>query len=84
MFVRSAKGEAAGPLGNLQRADLLSLAIIDIDLVAGDVYVARLVAHNRCAPAFREDARGQLPILFQLCAICFPVVLAGQKSFIAR
>ena len=76
-FVRSAKGEAAGPLGNLQHTNLPSLSVIEIDLVAGDVYVARFVAHDRGAPAFREEVRDQLPILSQPCAICFPVVLAG-------
>ncbi len=83
-IVRAAKSEAAGPLGNFQHTDLFSFAAIDVDLVAGDVCVARFVAHNRRAPAFRKKACGQFPILSQLYAIGFPVILAGQKSFIAR
>ncbi len=43
-LVGAADGEASGTLGDLQDADLPALPAVHIDLVAGDVHVARCIS----------------------------------------
>src|SRR5450631_2920279 len=81
-MVEAAEGQTSRPLRHLQHANLFSGAVIDIDLSAGDVDVARFVGQHRRAPSFREYYGRERSIL-QLRRIGSSVVLADHIMVVA-
>src|SRR4051794_30881161 len=75
----SAKRQAAGPLGNLENADRLSVAIVDPDLIACDEDVAGNIRDDRCAAALDEDGTAELAVWLERHAVGAAVIFARQE-----
>jgi hypothetical protein len=56
-MIAAAKAQAAWPLRHFERPGLVAVAVIDVNLIPGNVNVARSVGDNRSPSAFRKQSR---------------------------
>jgi hypothetical protein len=59
VMIRSAEAEARRTFGNLEDAELLTRAVVDIDLAAGDVDISICIRDYSGSAAFGKGGRGQ-------------------------
>ena len=60
VMTRSAEAEARRTFGNLEDAELLTRAVVDIDLAAGDVDISICIRDYSGSAAFGKRGRGQV------------------------